>query len=263
METGLLGVWAGILAGDFLRYALVAAATFVLIVVWWGLRRHRKTQTGRATPTDIRREITYSLLTVVIFSLNGLLLHLGNEAGVFEVYLDVSRHGWPFLVFSGIVIVVVHDTYFYWLHRLLHQPLIFRLAHRVHHRSHAPTPWAAYAFHPIEAAFQAAFLPLFALLMPLHLGVVLFFVWHMMIRNAVGHSGYEVFPQGWTGRPIASWITAVTHHDLHHEKASGNFGLYFTWWDRLFDTERPDYETRFDHATNAPSPEDRPAQETP
>lgn len=255
MKTELLSIWTAILADDFLRYGVVAAAVFVLVVLWWGPRHRRKIQARRATGADIRREIAYSLLTVIVFSLNGLMIHLGQQAGIFEIYLDTKRYGWPFLVFTGIAIVVFHDAYFYWLHRLLHHPTLFRMAHAVHHRSQAPTPWAAYAFHPIEAVLQAIFLPLFALLMPLHLGVVLFFIWHMMIRNAVGHSGYEVFPRGWTKRPLTSWITAVSHHELHHEKGTGNFGLYFTFWDRVFDTERADYESRFDLVTK-PSADD-------
>jgi sterol desaturase/sphingolipid hydroxylase (fatty acid hydroxylase superfamily) len=33
----------------------------------------------------------------------------------------------------------------------MHDRRLFRLVHRVHHRSHDPSPWAAYAFGPIEA----------------------------------------------------------------------------------------------------------------
>jgi sterol desaturase/sphingolipid hydroxylase (fatty acid hydroxylase superfamily) len=31
---------------------------------------------------------------------------------------------------------------------------------------------------------------------------------------------------------------------MHHEHAPRNFGLYFTWWDRLMGTEHPDYRMR-------------------
>jgi sterol desaturase/sphingolipid hydroxylase (fatty acid hydroxylase superfamily) len=31
-------------------------------------------------------------------------------------------------------------------------------------------------------------------------------------------------------------LTTVTHHDLHHERAGGNYGFYFTFWDRTCGT---------------------------
>lgn len=33
----------------------------------------------------------------------------------------------------------------------------------------------------------------------------------------------------------------VTHHDMHHTSGNSNFGLYFTWWDRMMGTEHPQY----------------------
>jgi sterol desaturase/sphingolipid hydroxylase (fatty acid hydroxylase superfamily) len=37
------------------------------------------------------------------------------------------------------------------------------------------------------------------------------------------------------------WITPVSHHHFHHARNRGNFGLYFTWWDRWCGTEDTDY----------------------
>jgi len=67
----------------------------------------------------------------------------------------------------GAALVVAHDTWFYWTHRALHDRRWFRAVHGRHHASLHPTPWAAYAFHPVEALVQAIFLPLFLLLVPM------------------------------------------------------------------------------------------------
>jgi sterol desaturase/sphingolipid hydroxylase (fatty acid hydroxylase superfamily) len=40
-------------------------------------------------------------------------------------------------------------------------------------------------------------------------------------------------------------MTTVTHHDLHHARAGTNYGLWFTWWDRMMGTEDPTYYARF------------------
>jgi sterol desaturase/sphingolipid hydroxylase (fatty acid hydroxylase superfamily) len=47
------------------------------------------------------------------------------------------------------------------------------------------------------------------------------------------------------GKPLFDWITTPTHHDIHHAEAGWNYGLYFTWWDRLMGTEHPGYHARF------------------
>ena len=84
------------------------------------------------------------------------------------------------------------------------------------------------------------------LILPAHPAAILVFVTHMMLRNAVGHSGYEFFPADRDGKPLFDWMTTVTHHDLHHAHAGYNLGLYFTWWDRWMGTEHPNYLERLD-----------------
>ena len=53
----------------------------------------------------------------------------------------------------------------------------------------------------------------------------------------------------------------MTHHELHHEKGGGNFGLYFTWWDRLMGTEHVEYHARFGQVTAGEAAADVPATE--
>jgi len=142
----------------------------------------------------------------------------------------------------------LHDAYFYWTHRVLHHRWLFKV-HSVHHRSRNPSPWAAYAFHPIEALIQAAFLPLALALLPAHVTVLFIVMVHMMLRNALGHSGVEIYPQGAVRRWPWSWLTSTTHHHLHHQRLEANFGLYFVWWDRWLGTQYMDYEEVFDSVT--------------
>ena len=74
------------------------------------------------------------------------------------------------------LIIVAHDAWFYWTHRALHHRRWFRAVHGRHHASLHPTPWAAYAFHPVEALVQAVFLPLFLLFVPMHEGAIAVFL---------------------------------------------------------------------------------------
>ncbi len=247
LTEALFTVWPFIWVNDFLRYLLAAGAMNIAIVMFAAWARRRKTQTRTATGQDVRREILYSLSTITIFSLVGFMLYLTRDGGVFQLYLDpVSVSA---VVGEFVVMVLLHDAYFYGIHRAMHHPLLYRRFHRVHHLSRTPTPWAAYAFAPAEAVLEAAILPLVALVMPLSAVTVFLFTTHMIVRNAMGHAGVEIFPRGWLDWPLLRWITTTTHHDLHHETFRANFGLYFTWWDKLFGTEHADYADRF--RTNA------------
>ncbi|MHA4894836.1 sterol desaturase family protein [Pedobacter sp. PWIIR3] len=40
------------------------------------------------------------------------------------------------------------------------------------------------------------------------------------------------------------------HHNLHHSKFKGNYGLYFRFWDRLMGTENPNYVKEYDRIQN-------------
>lgn len=247
-----------VLASDFLRYFLVAGAVWLLVEVL--LRRRlagRRILDATRQPGQRRREFTYSLATVVVFAATGVLTWLLTASGRTQVYPQVAVGGAAWWVLSLLLMIVVHDAYFYWTHRWLHRRFWFRAVHGRHHASLHPTPWAAYAFHPLEAALQALFMPLFLLVVPMHLSAVGVFLAHMIVRNTIGHCAHELFPWHWTPRGRLRWITPVTHHHFHHAHNRGNYGLYFTWWDRWCGTEDPDYLRWGDHAfagTGAPRP---------
>ncbi len=231
-----------ILVVDFLRYALAAGGVWLVVNV--ALRRRladRLILDAVAAPGQVRREVLYSLSTVVVFATNGLVVWLLIAADTVEVYPEVAHRGWAWWWASLVLIVVAHDAWFYWTHRALHHPRWFRAVHGRHHTSRHPTPWAAYAFHPAEALSQAVFLPLFLLAVPVHTGVLGTFLLHMIVRNAIGHCAHEVLPWRWTRRGWLGWITPVSHHHFHHARNRGNYGLYFTWWDRLCGTEDAAY----------------------
>jgi len=134
------------------RYVATAGAvTLVISVLWRGYFRARKIQPRSAQAQDYRREILASLRTVLIFSVTGFSLYLAAKAGWITVYGDFAVAGPVYFGVTLVLMTVAHDTYFYWTHRAMHQPRLFRMFHRTHHKSRIPTPWAAYAFDIPEA----------------------------------------------------------------------------------------------------------------
>jgi sterol desaturase/sphingolipid hydroxylase (fatty acid hydroxylase superfamily) len=240
-------VWAYNLAFDAGRYAVPTIAAFVAFWVAGRERwKHRLVNRAFARARQIRREIAYSTCTVVVFSLVGTGLWFGGRAGIFRIYPDVSDHGWAYFALTVVLLVVLQDTYFYWTHRAMHHPLLFRHVHRVHHQSHDPSPFAAYAFSPGEALVHAAFVPLMVLWLPLHDVAIGAFLVFMILRNVLGHLGIELFPRRFARSRWTRWSTTTTHHTLHHRRVGTNYGLYFTWWDRWMGTTDPTYEATFE-----------------
>ena len=248
---------AGVFANNFLReaifYVLAAAAMWFLFHVFLKDKLKHRIIAKWPSGTDIRREVVYSISSLCIFSALGLVVFSQVIQGHFTIYFKVQEFGWVWLVVSLPLMILWHDFYFYWTHRLLHNKKIFRYVHSVHHRSRNPSPWAAYAFHPVEAIVNGLVVPLALCVVPLH-GLVLFvFSIHQVVRNTHGHAALETMPHGFAQHWLGSRFTTTTHHHMHHETAQGNYGLWFTWWDRLCKTENPAYVQRFDAVTQAPS----------
>jgi lathosterol oxidase len=259
MWSRLLSVWAVMLAFDGGRYVIAAGAAFLVFWVWGRERwRHRLIQHEYPADKHLRRELAYSASTAVIFSVVGVILRYGAQYGVFRVYDDVRAYGWAYFAFSVLLLPVLQDTYFYWTHRAMHHPLLFRYVHRVHHLSTNPSPLAAYAFAPLEALVQAAYVPLVALFIPVHTVALFVFLAFMILRNVLGHLGMELMPRGFTRSRFWRWSTTTTHHSHHHRHFGTNYGLYLTVWDRLMGTTHPGYEEAFEEVASRPAPASSP-----
>ena len=235
-------IWSVNLVMDVGRYLIAAFLMALILKLFWnfGLAR-RKIQARFATHADMLREFLTSLRTAVLFSLTGVGIYLGATHGVFSLYTDFQTAGIGYLALSVAGIIVAHDAYFYWTHRLMHHPRLYYYFHRGHHRSVTPTPFAAYAFDVPEALLMSAFTPLWLLFVPMHVLGLFLFMAFMIVRNVMGHSGVELMPRSLADSRWFGWINATTHHDMHHSSFRYNYGLYFTWWDRWMGTEHPAY----------------------
>lgn len=193
-------------------------------------------QKRRPRQADVAREIRHSLLSVVLFSVYSFVLFQLYKQEKTAVYWDASD--WPlwWLAASFIVAAVLHDTYFYWTHRLMHTRLFFTHFHAAHHKSITPTPWSILAFQPLETILQFGFFALLILFVPMHPLVLLAYFLFDGVINAAGHCGHELVPEGFRRSRWAKYLNAVTHHDLHHSRGTYNFGQYFNIWDRTMAT---------------------------
>ncbi|GAB4091232.1 sterol desaturase family protein [Flaviaesturariibacter terrae] len=228
------------------RYVLIAGAFHIFFYRWKPARwQERKINERPHKPGQYRREVTWSTITAALFALAGSGLALLWQKGDTKVYLDVHDYPLYWLPLSLVVAMLLHETYYYWLHRWMHRPRVFRLLHKVHHDSNITSPWTAFSFHPLEGLLQAIFLPALLLLLPMHLYVVLLQLTIMTFSSVINHLDIEVYPKGAVGRFFGRWLIGATHHSLHHKQFRYNYGLYFTFWDKWKGTESPLYRALF------------------
>lgn len=222
-----------------LRYGVMATLAFCLARPTarggWG-RPHARAPQQMALGRHVRRELGCSLLSLLVFgAVNGVLFGWGLLRHS-QVYLRLDA--WPlwWLPVSVLLALLVHDTLFYWLHRAMHSRALFSLMHQVHHRSVHPTAFAAYSFHPTEALAEALIVTALLFIVPIHPLALLVFQTLSIAYNVYGHCGREFYPEGTGTHALGRWLNTSTLHAEHHRSGRGNYGLYFSLWDRWMGT---------------------------
>ena len=230
------------------RYFMIAGLAFLLFYIVWRNRFfYKKIQVRFPKNQDYLREIFYSFLTICIFSFVSVVLFVHPQVAPHTTrYLQISDYGWTYYFMVYPLMFLMHDTYFYFSHRLMHHKALFKWFHLVHHKSTNPSPWAAYAFHPLEALVEVGIVIIFLFTIPIHKSHLLIFFLMMIIYNVYGHLGYELYPKGFSKSTVGRWINTSVNHNQHHQYFTGNYGLYFLFWDRIFGTVREDYDAKYE-----------------
>lgn len=117
-----------------------------------------------------------------------------------------------------LAIPLIREVHFYAVHRLLHWPPLYRLAHRLHHQNTNPGPWSGLAMHPVEHLLYFSGV-LVHWVLPSHPVHALFHLVHAGLSPAPGHTGFDRLVLG-DGRTVAIPCWA---HWLHHRYFECNY----------------------------------------
>jgi Delta7-sterol 5-desaturase len=241
--------WVMVYSKIGLRYFLIAGGAFVLFyfILKTPMMR-RKVQPKFPKLTDYGRDIFYSAISIAIFSAVSVWT-LFFISPYTNLYNKISDYGTLYYAFTFIWMFFVHDAYFYWAHRVMHHPKLFKYIHLVHHKSNNPSPWTAYAFHPIEAVIEAAIVPIFAFSLPVHRSAIIIYMLFQIVYNVYGHLGYEIFPKNLNKHWFGKWFNTSVSHNMHHKYSVKNYGLWTTIWDRLMGTMHEKYDETYEKTT--------------
>ena len=133
---------------------------------------------------------------------------------------------------AGLVLLPIWSAFhFYWVHRLLHVPFIYKHVHSLHHRNVNIGPWSGLSMHPVEHLLYLSSL-LIHCVFPSHLILVYFHVIYLGPGAAMTHTGYEDL----LVRDKRRLALGTFYHQLHHRYYECNYGNQEMPWDRWFGT---------------------------
>jgi Delta7-sterol 5-desaturase len=221
--------------------ALLAAYFATCLAITLLVRRTKvaKIQDRSSAPEQIRRDRRQSIISI------------GSIATLFGVgQWTYATLGWGFqvtdlslpkIVLSFLASMLLFDTWFYWLHRLVHTRPLYRKVHLWHHQTVTPEVWSNNSELVVDNLFLQSYWLVAHFLIPIAPLVLFAHRLYDQVMGVIGHSGYEFGGKAcWPPSPMIS----VTHHDQHHQYVRCNFGGHFTFWDRLMGTLHPHHDSK-------------------
>ena len=181
---------------------------------------------GKAPPPELQRRALLEvlpghllLLPITAFAFYPAWVWMGGTMG--EPGPSLFEVAWQLLAF-----IVIQDTMFYWSHRWLHSPRLFRAIHRKHHDFRFVRGHSAEYAHPVELAVNVVSFILPAILLGAHLITFGLWVAIRVYETVAAHSGY-------------AFTSIASRHAYHHLYAArGCLGSFFGLWDRIMGTDK-------------------------
>jgi lathosterol oxidase len=181
--------------------------------------------------SQIWDNIFWSLASgTTVWSIYEVLYFWGAANGVISA-LSFNEYPLAFL-FWLLAMPVLTSSHFYFIHRLLHWPPLYRPVHRLHHRNIHTGPWSGMSMHPVEHILYLSSV-LVHFVIPSHPVILLLHLYSRSLGPAFSHSGFEKLKLGDTSVVGA----ADFHHQLHHRFFECNYGTTDAPWDKWFGTD--------------------------
>ncbi len=213
---------------------------------WWLYRKRRQSQDLKFDPRwpatgnraflwgdQVKDNLFWSLASgSVIWSLYesvGLWLYASQR---------IPQIAWgeaPLYLLAMAALIFFWGTFhFYWVHRLLHWPPLYRAAHELHHRNVNIGPWSGISMHPLEHLLYFSAILLWWVV-PAHPVIVIAAGFFFGLGPAFSHCGFERVKIG--ERAAGQSFPAGDYfHQLHHRYFEVNYGNTTTPLDQLFGT---------------------------
>lgn len=149
-------------------------------------------------------------------------------------FLDrIYPSDWITAISHTLLFLVLYDFLLYFVHRVFHTKRLAQF-HARHHKSISSTPWSGLSLHPVQTIANYAPFLVFSIFFPVSLSVFLGLHIFLLMCDAYGHSNYNILSGS---ARLAKFQRLVCFHQEHHSKSNGNYGLFYTHWDTVFNTK--------------------------
>ena len=231
-------IWSVLLAFRFMRFFIIYPIIFIILHLLRKRLYRFRVQTTYPSKKKVMLEIGLCISSFICFGPYVVVAIWFYHMGWYHFYFNWNDMGTPYFFLSIILILALHEIYYYAIHRLMHtNAWLYRHVHSVHHKFHNPTVFTSYAFHPLEAIMHPLPFIIAPLIMPVYIFVPVIGLIISEIFNIIGHMGYEWVPTKWAKQALLRLVNTSTFHNYHHSHGGRtNYSLYTTVLDHLFGT---------------------------
>ncbi|MGO4673009.1 sterol desaturase family protein [Bosea sp. 2YAB26] len=227
---------------------LEALWTQTPVKLWLGLAAVGLALEFMAQPAQERslRSVVFNLRNAAVYILAIYLLtpalstamnYVISLTGAGLIDLDVfDSQSIPQQLGAALVLILITDFFYYWLHRAQHAFPALWAQHVIHHSDEAVNVTTGTRHHWLEFVFQTLLIVL-----PMSIIFKLSAVNVWTISTLVAAYGWFIHMNIRVGLGSLSWLVCTPqlhriHHSIEREHWDKNFAAYFPLWDVLFGT---------------------------
>ena len=235
-KTLAFGWIAEIYVRNFLLLLIVAGGLHLYFYTWrrqaQDLQYDVRELTAKARAFTFKRQLYdnmfWSLGSGVAFWTGYEVLMFWAMANGYAPMLAWSDNPVWFVVLLLLTPVWI-SFHFYWIHRLIHWPPLYKAVHALHHRNTNVGPWSGLSMHPVEHLifFSSILIHWVLAAHPIH---ILFHMQHQALTAATSHTGFE----GLVVKDKTRLALGTFHHQMHHRYFECNYGNLEVPWDKWF-----------------------------
>ncbi len=231
--------WRWALTILFINYAVVfilAVPLHLHFYVFAGQKMKQKFDV-RAMEKSTRFTFNHQTIDNVFWSLISgvpvwsawMIVYFYGAANGYAPVLNCFADGPIWFVLFFLVLRFWQSFHFYWIHRLLHVPWLFKKVHHLHHRNVNVGPWSGLSMHPVEHVLYYSSIVIHFVL-PSHPLHVIFHLFALNLGAVFSHSGFHKLLV--KDKPVIK--AGSFHHQLHHRYFECNYGSEEIPLDRWF-----------------------------